>query len=185
MPLSDSLQKSNTAPRYVPGYIGTKTVRACPCTLHNHLMNKGMPSGIMPPDEDGYHISYPDGYQSWSPKEVFEKSYRKYEDLPEDISDQQANLNFGDALFFMKLGKRVARKGWNGWNSKGVYLFLLPEADVPVDAIRTEPLKSIAEANGGSVHCLASIRMKTADGSVLTGWLASQTDMLAEDWMVL
>lgn len=29
------------------------------------------------------------------------------------------------------------------------------------------------------------ITMKTADGSILMGWLASQTDMLSEDWMVV
>ena len=37
----------------------------------------------------------------------------------------------------------------------------------------------------GEIRFLGSIRMRTATGGVLTGWLASQTDMLAEDWVVV
>lgn len=91
-------------------------------------------------------------------------------------------FDFGAALYWLKRGKKVARKGWNG---KGMFLFLLPEAEVPVEYIHTEPLKQIAINNGGTVKCLGSIRMKTTDGSVLTGWFASQTDMLAEDWYLV
>jgi hypothetical protein len=46
-------------------------------------------------------------------------------------------------------------------------------------------LKEVAEANGGEIEALGSIRMMTADKKVLTGWLASQTDILAEDWEIL
>lgn len=88
-------------------------------------------------------------------------------------------MNFGEAIELLKLGKKVARKGWNG---KGMYLFLLPAATVPLEWCKTEPLISIAKQNGGKVECLGSIRMVTADKKVLTGWLASQTDMLSEDW---
>ena len=88
-------------------------------------------------------------------------------------------MNFGQAIEALKQGERITRMGWNG---KGMYLFLLPAATVPIKNIHTEPLRSIAEANGGTVECLPAIRMVTADGKVLTGWLASQTDILAEDW---
>lgn len=91
-------------------------------------------------------------------------------------------FNFGTAIQLMKEGCKVTREGWNG---KGMFLWQLPAQTVPVDWIKEPILKGIAEANGGSVECLSSIRMKTADGKVLTGWLASQTDMVAEDWMLV
>jgi hypothetical protein len=92
------------------------------------------------------------------------------------------NLTFGDAVAALKRGRRVTRSGWNG---KGMYLWLLSATKVPVEWIKEPHLKSIAASSGGTVECLASIRMRTADGKVLTGWLASQSDMMAEDWCVL
>ena len=86
---------------------------------------------------------------------------------------------FGWAIEQLKLGRSVYRNGWNG---KGMYLWLMPAATVKVEWCREPHLKAIANMQGGEVECLGSIRMKTADGKVLTGWLASQTDILAEDW---
>lgn len=91
-------------------------------------------------------------------------------------------MTFGQALEETKNGKFVARSGWNG---KGMYLWLLPEAKVPAEWCKEPHLKRLAELNGGHMHCLPSIRMKTADNKVLTGWLASQSDMLADDWQVV
>ena len=91
-------------------------------------------------------------------------------------------MTFGMAIDALKAGKRVTRRGWNG---KGMYLWLLPAAQVKAEWCREPHLKAIAEANGGEVECLASIRMKTADNKVLTGWLASQSDMMADDWMLV
>jgi hypothetical protein len=84
------------------------------------------------------------------------------------MTNLMQNNTFGDAIVALKNGYRVARAGWNG---KGMYLWLLPAA--------------MAEANGGEIEALGSIRMMTADKKVLTGWLASQTDILAEDWEIL
>ena len=92
------------------------------------------------------------------------------------------NLTFGEAIEALKLGKFVTRPGWNG---KGMYLWLLPAAKVKAEWCREPHLKAMAEHNGGEIEALASIRMRTADNKVLTGWLASQTDMMAEDWMVI
>lgn len=91
-------------------------------------------------------------------------------------------LSFGQAIEALKAGKCVSRSGWNG---KGMYLWLLPAANVKAEWCREPHLKMQAEANGGSIECLGSIRMMTADRKVLTGWLASQTDILAEDWTIL
>lgn len=87
--------------------------------------------------------------------------------------------DIGWAVRQMRDGFRVARRGWNG---KGMYLWLLPAAKVKAEWCREPHLKAVAEANGGEIEALGSIRMMTADKKVLTGWLASQTDLLAEDW---
>lgn len=96
------------------------------------------------------------------------------------------NLDFGAAISALKAGRRVTRAGWNG---RGMYLWLMPAATVKAEWCREPHLKQIAEANGGEVECLGSIRMFTVNAqgrrAVLTGWLASQTDILAEDWEIL
>ena len=99
-----------------------------------------------------------------------------------DESMPTHNQTFGFAIGMLKAGKKVARAGWNG---KGMYLWLLPASAVKVDWCKEPHLKSLAEANGGEIECLGSIRMFTADKKVLTGWLASQTDILAEDWTLV
>lgn len=92
--------------------------------------------------------------------------------------------NFGEAIQALKQGKRVARSGWNG---KGMFLFLLPAGTVPTKAIYDPALRAVieSEVGGETFEALGSIRMFTADKKVLTGWLASQTDMLSEDWQIL
>jgi hypothetical protein len=91
-------------------------------------------------------------------------------------------MNFGQAIEALKAGKKVSRAGWNG---KSMYLWLMPAAVVPAEWCKEPHLKQLAEENGGSVEALGTIRMRTADKKVLTGWLASQSDMLAEDWQVV
>ena len=89
---------------------------------------------------------------------------------------------FREAIEALKQGKKVARKGWNG---KGMYLWLKPAATIKAEWCKDPILKDIAEANGGEVEALGTICMKTSDGKILTGWLASQTDMLLEDWVIV
>lgn len=98
------------------------------------------------------------------------------------MNDNIVPMTFGKALKELQNGKCVRRSGWNG---KGMYLWLLPAATVPADWCKEPRLKQLAISNGGTIECLASIRMKTADNKILTGWLASQTDMFATDWEVL
>jgi hypothetical protein len=94
----------------------------------------------------------------------------------------ETNLNFGQALEGLKQGKKASRDGWNG---KGMFLFLLPAGKIPKSAIHDPKLKEVLNNNGKDhFEALGSIRMKTADDKILTGWLASQTDMLSEDWCV-
>ena len=92
------------------------------------------------------------------------------------------NLNFGDAIKALKEGKKVARKGWNG---KNIWLWLKPAATIKAEWCKDPMLKEIVDSNGGEAEALGTICMKTADNKILTGWSASQTDMLCEDWMVV
>ena len=95
----------------------------------------------------------------------------------------QQNKTFGDAIEALKQNKRVARIGWNG---KNMFLFFLPAGTVPTKAIQDSNLRQVIESqlDGETFEALGSIRMFTADKKILTGWLASQTDMLAEDWVI-
>lgn len=88
------------------------------------------------------------------------------------------NQDFGWAIQALKEGKKVARKGWNG---KGMFLVLQAGATVDGNAMRNEPAREFYA--GKTVNIAPHIDMKAADGTYVVGWLASQTDMLAEDWV--
>lgn len=89
------------------------------------------------------------------------------------------NLDFGQALAALKAGHRVARAGWNG---KGMYLYLVPENRYAPTTAAGHAIA--AHHDDGLVPYGAYIAMKTAQENVVP-WLASQTDVLAEDWLVL
>lgn len=168
-------------------YIGTKIIRALPMTRQEYNDYRGWQ---LPADEngddEGYLVEYVDGgkandsrhagYISWSPKEVFERAYRPVE-----------NMSFGLAIDALKSGKRVARAGWNG---KGMWLSLsgpLGGRLIPSDAFWSKNNAEYAaqqEQFNGHAMVLPCITMKTATGEILMGWLASQTDMLADDWCI-
>lgn len=89
----------------------------------------------------------------------------------------ESTFNFGEALAHMKQGRRVSRQGWNG---KGMWIARqagYPDG-VPINA-------NTATATGlplGTVcRFLPYIMMRTVDGAFVP-WLASQTDILSEDW---
>lgn len=86
-------------------------------------------------------------------------------------------MNFGDALERIKGGQRVARLGWNG---RGMFVFLVPGSTFTVNR---PPLLGIYP-EGTVINYHAHIDMRTADGMIVP-WLASQTDVLAEDWLVV
>lgn len=86
-------------------------------------------------------------------------------------------MNFGQAIEALKEGKRVSRAGWNG---KGMFLFLVPGSTFIVNRA---PLLGIYP-EGTQINYCPHIDMKTADDKVVP-WLASQTDVLAEDWDIV
>lgn len=85
-------------------------------------------------------------------------------------------MNFGDALDLIKRGHRVAREGWNG---KGMFLFLVPGSHFTVNR---PPLLGIYP-EGTGIDYRPHIDMKTAQGDVVP-WVASQSDLLADDWVL-
>lgn len=87
-------------------------------------------------------------------------------------------MNFGQALEALKANKKVSRSGWNG---KGMWLCLIPGSTFEVTEGR--PLASHIPV-GTKIDYCPHIDMKTADGK-LVPWLASQTDVLGEDWGIL
>ena len=117
-------------------------------------------SGTYELGPDGYAVKYADGYISWSPKEVFEAAYQ-----PLDA------LSFGHAIQAITEGHKVARAGWNG---KGMFLVLMNHGWTGFSDAKFQ----------GFFPSLPFIAMKTADDKMVP-WLASQTDMLANDWQIM
>ena len=157
-------------------YLGVKLIHAKPMTraAYNNLRGWIVPSDENP-DDEGYLVEYVDGgksnhpqftgYISWSPKDVFERAYRP-----------TVGLTFGLAVEALKKGQRVSRTGWNG---KGMFLYWVSPGDYP------PKMQAARDFFGGrDVPYRDYIAMKTVDDQVVP-WVASQTDILAEDWMVL
>jgi len=167
-------------------YIGTKIIKAAPMTraAYNELRGWPLPENENGSDE-GYLIEYTDGgkpnldgyagYVSWSPEEQFENAYRPSTGLP-----------FGLALEALKKGCKVARRGWNGQD-----MWLSLSGDLKGTKISHEKFWSphnrqfAFDQSLQQAKVLPCITMKTSTDEILMGWLASQTDMLAEDWYVV
>ena len=160
-------------------FYGTKNIAAKPMTRleYNQFRKWELPSNENGEDE-GYLVEYLDGgkpnvegyagYVSWSPKEQFDAAYKA-----------DGALDFAGALVALKAGKKVSRSGWNG---KGMWLVLVggtPDAKLREGTPYEKALKS------NIVTINPHIDMYTATGQMQPGWLASQTDMLAEDWGIV
>lgn len=169
-------------------YIGTKLINAKSMTRAEYNTFRGwtVPANENP-DDAGYLVEYLDGgkgntdhyagYVSWSPADVFDRAYRPCE-----------GMTFGRALEALKAGQKVARAGWNG---KGMWLSLScdGEREIAAENFWSPHNAQFARDNGGTAIVLPSITMKTTNAqgrvAILMGWLASQTDMLCEDWRVV
>ena len=148
-------------------FIGTKIIKAKPMSKFEYNSFRGwqIPKDENPADE-GYLVEYSDGYISWSPKKQFEEAYRECD-----------NMTFGLALEALKKGLKVARKGWNGKNQ---FLFL-----VKGESLEYYTAANLESLQGEGINHPDVIAIKTTVGDIQVGWLASQTDMLAEDWEII
>ena len=159
-------------------HIGIKPIHGQPMNRADYCKYRGWE---LPADEngedEGYLVEYEasdgnppnhpnhEGYVSWSPRFVYENAYKNV----------KLGVCFGSAIFLLRRGSKVARKGWNG---KNMFLYYVP-------ATEYRAITAVAQAEfGNTVPYGAYIAMKTATGEVVP-WLASQTDMLATDWVVV
>lgn len=90
-------------------------------------------------------------------------------------------MDFSDALKELKKGEKLARRGWNG---KKMFIYLVKGSYIDEDFLHNEASKHNVAENGFAKFN-SHIDMKTANGSICVGWLASQTDLLAEDWIII
>ena len=143
-------------------YIGTKMIEAEPATRGECYRGAAMLSAEEA-SRDGYRVRYGDGYESWSPKDVFEEAYR-----PTD------GMSFGLAIEAAKQGKKIQRAGWNG---KGQYV----ELATCIGYKNADGLCVNVEHEAIGNQALAFV----GTSGVQLGWLASQADMLADDWCIV
>jgi hypothetical protein len=158
-------------------FIGVKFVSATKMPLGDYNKHRGWE---IPADEDpaaeGYLVVYPDGYQSWCPKEQFE------------LANRECNaMSFGHAIEAAKQGKKIARAGWNG---KNMFVVLMPELYLPpynttdtARKVNDRTAKHIGEDT--PLDSQPYFTMFTATGQWQPGWLASQADMLSDDWGIV
>lgn len=152
-------------------YIGTKIVNACPCYRvpvvggkYEYVEVGGMiPTCATGAPEEGYRVQYDDGYLSWSPKAVFEYAYRETMGMP-----------FGLAIEAAKKGKKIARHGWNGKNQFVELAYCISYKNHGAEVVNAN-------------HCNIGNKALAFVGTsgVQLGWLASQADMLADDWYIV
>ena len=97
------------------------------------------------------------------------------------------NQNFGQAVEALNIGKRVSREGWNG---KNMFVYKTVGNTVSKDFISKftslpDSVKDFLLIKGDDVVFHSNITIYTATGEMQPGWLASQADILANDWCIL
>ncbi|WP_216825134.1 DUF2829 domain-containing protein [Agarilytica rhodophyticola] len=86
-----------------------------------------------------------------------------------ELENMPHNMNFGDALQAIKDGREVARAGWNGKNQ---FVFMIKASDYQ-------------KTLGFDLKVCDGLAIKTSKNEIQVGWLASQQDMLADDWKII
>ena len=187
-------------------YIGVKIVKAVPCACKEDVHNSKK-------FDPGYEVEYEDGYKSWSPKDVFEKAYRRTN-----------GMTFGLAIEAMKMGIGVSRKGWNG---KGIFIKIAKAFDLEAEAKKSHdnwmnekieqgitsrkgedgeeymvPYEQLSEKAKDLDRLQFAQQLSMTHDFIyidttglqtenkfapksLVPWLASQTDMLSDDWEII
>lgn len=84
-------------------------------------------------------------------------------------------MNFGEALVEVKKGHAVSRRGWNGSNQ---FVYLISARDLQI---------GLGYGYGeyeGEPTFVDTLAIKTTHNKIQVGWLASQSDMLSDDWYI-
>lgn len=101
----------------------------------------------------------------------------------EIMEEPLETFSFGDAVNFLKAGKRVARKNWEEENT---FLVLCCGNEVPSNRMKVKSVKDFyMETHKSTVKIAPHIDLKSKDDTYVTGWFASQEDMLADDWYIV
>lgn len=156
-------------------YIGTKMVMAAPAVRlddgQGNVRIELLEHNPIPCAGDavdmGYKVVYPDGYESFCPQDAFEKAYREADGMP-----------FCLAIEAAKKGERIARKCWP---VKHMYVFRVGVIEFGTNAF--VPELANPEFEIGDIPEMLMLRI--APGTFQPGWLASQADMLADDWYIV
>lgn len=134
--------------------------------------------GVMTAQNGDYIIKGIEGEFYPCKASIFEASYAP--------ANKSEGMTFGQAIEALNRGERVSRKGWNG---KGMYLWKKPAFEITPEICSDPKLKQAVIDNGGRLLGLPTICMCTHDSTgrkaVLTGWLASQSDIFGEDWFLV
>ena len=169
-------------------YICSKLINAVPTKMVNGIpWPDGLPlPEISEPTQNNEHcccsipeVRIEDGYMFTTSQEDKYPQFMAAAEFEQTCRSTEA-MNFGDALLVLKQGKRVARKGWNGKNMSVAYQKGYPDG-IPCN-------KNTAQAwgmeEGELFKCRPYLQMRCADGTFQM-WLASQSDILADDWYVV
>lgn len=151
-------------------YVGTKMLEARPMNRgeYNEYRGWAIPANENPNDE-GYLVKYQDGYESWSPKDIFEESYKDC-----------MGMSFGIALELAKKGVKIVRVGWNG---KG--MFVVYQKGYPHGiSCNKQTAEAWGISEGDLFKCEPYLQIKMVNGSHAM-WVPSINDCLAEDWVVV
>lgn len=166
-------------------YLGVKVIEAKSMTKHSAIgceyLSQYVGKALSREEQDelkleeGYEVNYGNGYVSWSPKGVFEKAYRKID-----------GLTFGLAIEALKLGKCIARKGWNG---KGMFITkqvpgIIGLDTVPKMASLNKETKDLILDSGNPIDYQSQMLIIKPDGTA-DSWVASSSDTFAEDWYIV
>lgn len=138
-------------------YIGVKIIEAVPMTADEY-MDQVRPLHYSGEDRDGYKVIYPDGYESWSPKSVFDEAYRPTDGMTYGLANEAA----------LK-GAKIIREGWNG---KGFWV----KAQIPDEHSKMTLPYLYIEYPEGHIAYPKGCRVP---------WIPSQTDNMATDWRII
>lgn len=162
-------------------YIGTKVVEARPmCEIDAESIGYARKNSDNHGWRSGYHVRYTnqDGsfYDSWSPKDVFEKAYHEVK-----------GMNFGEVIEALKTGLAARRKGWNG---KGLFIVKQVPSHITGDIIpKMQSLPQSAKnilmsRENPHIDYTNQMLIINPDGRA-DSWVPSSSDVFAEDWEVV
>nr|DAW35358.1 MAG TPA: Protein of unknown function (DUF2829) [Caudoviricetes sp.] len=158
-------------------YIGTKVVNATSAWLVDnkvYFKDEAVPRSMN--REDGYIVVYEDGYESWSPKSVFEKAYHEV-----------GAMDFGGAMHYLKAGLAVRRKGWN---DKGLFIVKQVPAHITGNIIPKmlslpqSVKKILMNRENPHIDYTNQLLIINSDGRA-DSWTPSSSDIFAEDWEIV